>query len=88
LGLYGRRLYLAGIAVTLVFLLGFLSWHTVFDHGGFWPYLEANEHPDRNALLVAADHLRRDGLLLASKLAELSLLAALIGLLRAENDGE
>lgn len=83
-GLPRRPLYLGGIAVTLSFLLGFLLWHTALDHGGFWPYLEANEHPDRNALLVAVDHLRRDGLLLASKLAEIGLLAALVVLYRTD----
>jgi len=83
-GLPRRPLYLGGVAVVLCFLVGFLLWHTALDHGGFWPHLEANEHPDRNALLVATDHLRRDGLLLASKFAELGLLAALLTLYRVD----
>jgi hypothetical protein len=84
-GLYGRPLYLGGVAVALAFLLGFLAWHTVLEHGGFWPYLQANEHPDRNALLVAADHLRTDALLLAAKLAEIALVAALLVLYRVDS---
>ncbi|WP_254838123.1 hypothetical protein [Natronomonas marina] len=83
-GLDRRPLYAGGIVVTLSFLVGFALWHTALDHGGFWPYLEANEHPDRNALLVALDHLRADGLLLASKIAELGLLAALVVLYRVD----
>lgn len=83
-GIDRRPLYLGGIAVTLAFLLGFLAWHTLLDHGGFWPHLEANEHPDRNALLVAVDHLRRDALLLAAKLAEVGLLGALTVLYRVD----
>ncbi len=83
-GIDRRPLYIGGIAVALAFLLGFVAWHTALDHGGFWPHLEANEHPDRNALLVAVDHLRRDGLLLASKLAEAGLLAALLVLYRVD----
>lgn len=83
-GLDRRPLYLGGVAVTLAFLVGFLLWHTALDHGGFWPYLEPNEHPNRHALLVAVDHLRRDGLLLAAKLAELALLGTLVVLLRVD----
>jgi hypothetical protein len=83
-GLPRRPLYLGGVVVVSCFLVGFLLWHTALDHGGFWPHLEANEHPDRNALLVAVDHLRRDALLLASKLAELGLLAALLVLYRVD----
>jgi len=83
-GLDRRPLYLGGAAVTLSLLAGFVLWHTVLEHGGFWPHLQANGHPDRSALLVAADHLRRDPLLLASKLAELGLLAALAVLYRVD----
>lgn len=86
-GIDRRPLYLGGVAVTLAFLIGFLLWHTALDHGGFWPHLQANEHPDRNALLVAFDHLRRDGLLLAAKLSELALLGVLAVLLRVDTDG-
>ena len=85
LGVERRPLYVGGIAVTLSFLVGFLAWHTVLDHGGFWPSLQPNDHPDRHALVVAADHLRRDGLLLAAKLAELALLAALAVLYRLDS---
>ena len=83
-GVDRRPLYLGGIGVALSLLAGFALWHTALEHGGFWPRLEPNAHPDRNALLVAADHLRRDPLLLASKLAELGLLAALGVLYRVD----
>jgi len=83
-GLERRPLYLGGIVVTLAFLFGFLAWHTLLDHGGVWPGLQPNEHADRNALLVAADHLRRDVLALASTLAELGLLVALVVLHRVD----
>lgn len=83
-GIERRPLYLGGILVTLAFLVGFLLWHTVLDHGGFWPHLEPNVHSDRNPLLVAVDHLQRDGLLLASKLAEVALLVTLLVLLRVD----
>ena len=83
-GVDRRPLYLGGAAVALSLLGGFVLWHTVLEHGGFWPRLEPNAHPDRGAALVAVDHLRRDPLLLASKLAELGLLAALCVLYRVD----
>jgi hypothetical protein len=83
-GFAGRGLYLGGVAVTGALLGGFLAWHTVLDHGAFWPHLEANVHGG-NPLVVAAEHLARDPLLLASKPAELALLGALVVLLGAED---
>lgn len=89
-GFAGRTLYLGGIAVTLSFLVGFVAWHTLLDHGAFWPHLEPNAHGG-NPLVVAALHLRDDPLALVSKLAELALLGCLLVLLvaddRAPGDG-
>lgn len=82
-GFAGRRLYLGGVVVTLSFLLGFVAWHTLLDHGAFWPYLEPNAHGG-NPLVVAAQHLLDDPLVLVSKLAELALLGCLAQLLWAE----
>lgn len=79
-GFVGRRLYLGGLAVTLVFLVGFLFWHTLLDHGAFWPHLEPNAHGG-NPLVVAAQHLLDDPLALASKLGEVALLGCLVVLL-------
>lgn len=85
-GFAGRRLYLGGVAVTLAFLVGFLAWHTLFDHGAFWPHLEPNAHGG-NPLVVAAQHLLDDPLVLASKLGELALLGCLLVLLRVDGPG-
>lgn len=82
-GFGGRALYLGGVAVTLCLLVGFVAWHTVFDHGAFWPHLEPNVHGG-NPLVVAAQHLLGDPLVLVSKLAELALLGCLGVLLRAD----
>ncbi|MFQ3320099.1 MAG: hypothetical protein ACI80F_002175 [Natronomonas sp.] len=83
-GFAGRTLYLGGIVVTLAFLGGFLAWHTVFEHGGLWPYLEPNPHADENVLVVIGWHLLADPLVLVSKVTELALLGCLVTLYRAE----
>ena len=82
-GFAGRSLYLGGVVVTLCFLLGFVAWHTLLDHGAFWPHLEPNVHHG-NPLVVAVEHLLGDPLALVSKLAELALLACLAVLLRVD----
>jgi hypothetical protein len=82
-GFAGRALYLGGVAVTLCFVLGFVAWHTVLDHGAFWPYLEPNAHAG-NPLVVAVGHLRGDSLALVTKLSELALLGCLAVLLRVD----
>ena len=76
-GFAGRTLYLGGVVVTLCLLVGFVAWHTLLDHGAFWPYLEPNTHGG-NPLVVAARHLLDDPLVLTSKLAELALLGCLV----------
>lgn len=82
-GFAGRALYLGGGVVTGLFLLGFVVWHTLLDHGAFWPHLEPNVHGG-NPLMVAVEHLLDDPLALVSKLSELALLAVLVTLLRVD----
>lgn len=80
----GPRLYLAGIVVVLPFFVGYGLWHTVFDHGAFWPYIEAHGSHEENPVLVVLAHLRVERLALVSKLAELGLLGCLVALLRVD----
>lgn len=82
-GFAGQALYLGGILVTGLFLVGFVAWHTALDHGAFWPHLEPNVHGG-NPLVVAVEHLLGDPLALASKLAELALLGCLLLLVRVD----
>lgn len=84
-GFAGRRLYLAGIFVVLPFFFGYAAWHTVLDHGAFWPYIEAHGAHDENPLLVVFAHLRVERLALVSKLAELGLLGSLAVLYRTDH---
>lgn len=76
--------YSGGIALMLVFLGGYAAWHTVLEHGAFWPGRHAHGHSDASAVAVVVDHLRADSLELASKLAETALLAVLAALTAIE----
>ncbi len=74
---YRRPLYALGIGLMLTFLLGYAGWHTVFDHGTFWPTIEPTGHTETNPLASISAHLFNDGYALLSKLLELGLLVAL-----------
>lgn len=82
-GLDDRRVYIGGIFVSLAFLVGFALWHTVLDHGAFWPYIHPHGH-EGNPIVVVALHLIDDPLALASKVLEVVLVATLVVLYRAE----
>ncbi|WP_418281313.1 hypothetical protein [Halorubrum sp. DTA98] len=70
-------IYVGGIALMVAFLGGYAAWHTVLDHGAFWPGRHAHGHSDASAIAVVATHLFADRLALASKAAEAALLAVL-----------
>ncbi len=77
-------IYVAGITLMLVFLGGYVAWHTVLDHGAFWPGRHAHGHADASAVAVVVDHLVADGFALASKATEAALLAVLVALTATE----
>lgn len=83
-GFDGKPLYLGGIVVSLAFFLGYGVWHTVLDHGAFWPHIEGHGHHSGNALVVVFEHLLSDSLALASSIAELALLGCLAALYYTE----
>lgn len=83
-GFDGRPLYLGGIAVALAFSLGYAAWHTVLDHGAFWPHIEYRGHTEGHPLAVVLEHLLVERLALLSRLAELALVACLLVLYRTE----
>ena len=78
--------YLATAAVACTFVVGFGVWHTVLDHGAFWPHLSSRGHDTRGPLLVVLDHLLADRLALVSKVAEVGLAVVSMALYRM--DGE
>jgi hypothetical protein len=73
-----RSIYLLGIGLMLAYILGYVSWHTVLEHGAFWPYIEAHGHHDHGILETIGMHLFDDSRELVSKVAELILLSILI----------
>ena len=85
-GITKRPVYLAGIGLMVTYLVGYGAWHTVLDHGGFWPYIEPYGHHEMGTIAVIVDHLRHDWLALASKGAELALLSLLVVLYRLDRE--
>jgi len=70
--------YIGGIVLMLVFLVGYAAWHTVLDHGAFWPGRPAHGgHSDLGPIRLVAAHLQDDSLAFVSKIAETALLAVL-----------
>lgn len=79
-----RPIYLAGIALVLAYLLGYVAWHTVLAHGAFWPWAPGIHHHGQGPVETVLSHLATDPFELASKLAELALLAVLVALYRRD----
>lgn len=65
-----RPAYLAGIAVMVVYVTGYVLWHAT-GHGGFWPYLDGHHHHDMSLIAILYDHLSADRYALAAKILEL-----------------
>ena len=72
-GLFGiprRYLYLAGIVLMGGYLSGYFLWHTVLDHGAFWPYIEGHGHSNVGLTTQIIQHLQNDSIAAVSKIAE------------------
>lgn len=76
-GLYARLVYLVGIGLMLGLVVGYIAWHTVLDHGAFWPHIEAHTHAERGPIELLVVHARDDVVGLTSKILELALAAIL-----------
>lgn len=78
--------YVGGMVLMVVFLGGYVTWHTTLNHGAFWPGRRVPGHTDAgtSAVTVVGGHLLADRLALASKLAETALLAVLAVLTTTE----
>ncbi|APX95983.1 hypothetical protein SAMN05421809_0080 [Natronorubrum daqingense] len=79
-----RHLYALGIGLVLAYLIGYVAWHTVLEHGAFWPHIEAHGHHDQGVLETVVAHLLDDVHALASKTTEVVLLVLLVVLYRRE----
>ena len=84
LGFDPLPIYVAGAALMVVFLGGYVAWHTVLEHGAFWPGREPHGHHDAGVVEVVVDHLSNDTFELVSKLSELALLVVLSALATIE----
>ncbi len=83
-------IYVGGVGLMVTFLGGYVAWHTVLDHGAFWPGRHAHGHHDAGTVEVVIDHLAADTFELVSKASELALLVVLVALIAVElrNRGE
>jgi len=77
-------IYVAGVGLMLTFLGGYVAWHTVLDHGAFWPGRHAHGHHDAGTVEIVIDHLAADVFALVSKLTEFALLVVLVALIVVE----
>ena len=75
-----RPVYLFGTALIGTYLLGYVAWHTVLDHGAFWPHIEPHHHETAGLVESMVDHLQADTIALVSKAAEVVLLLLLLAL--------
>lgn len=81
-GVTRRYIYLLGICLMATYIVGYAAWHTVLDHGAFWPHIEPHHHHDEGFVMVLVDHLRADTIALVSKTGEAILLVLLVILYR------
>ena len=81
-----RPIYLLGIGLMATYLLGFVGWHTILEHGAFWPHIEAHSHAEMGVLETIVSHLQADTIAMVSKAAELFLLSLLAVLYLIDTD--
>ena len=81
-----RPVNLLGIALVGTYLLGYVAWHTVLDHGAFWPHIEPHHHEDGGLVESMIAHLRADTIAMVSKTAEFVLLILLTVLYVVDSD--
>ena len=84
-GLFVRQVYLLGSVLMVTFILGYVAWHTVLDHGSFWPHIHAHSHHEMGILETMWVHLIGDPVAMVSKAHELALLVVLVVLYRTDS---
>jgi len=77
-------IYVGGVGLMITFLGGYVAWHTVLEHGAFWPGRQAHGHHGAGAVEIVIDHLAADAFALVSKVTELVLLVVLVALIAIE----
>ncbi len=77
-GVLERAIYAGGVVLMLALILGYGAWHTILDHGAFWPHIHGHGHTEVGGLELIWLHLREDGIAMVSKLFEVGLLGVLV----------
>ncbi|WP_331233806.1 hypothetical protein [Natronorarus salvus] len=86
LGIRRRPLYAAGACLMVVYVAGYVAWHTVLDHGAFWPHLAGHGHEEVGVAESLGHHLRNDTIASVAKVTELILLVLLSYLLWVDRE--
>lgn len=76
LGVPRKPIYLLGMLLMLTYIFGYIAWHTILEHGGFWPRVTGFSGA-RSPIAEVLHHLRHDMIDLAAKSLELALLVVL-----------
>lgn len=72
-GILVREVYLLGICLMIVFIVGYAAWHSVLAHGDFWPYIESHGHKDLGPVELFVAHALTDTVGIVSKVLEMLL---------------
>lgn len=76
--MYPRVVYGAGILLMIGFVGGYVLWHTVLNHGAFWPHIPETPHTDLGYFEAVWLHLINDPIAMISIFHELALLGLLL----------
>lgn len=72
-GVFVRGVYLAGIGLMAILVVGYAIWHTALGHGSVWPYIEGHAHTDLPWYTLLVAHIQEDTIGAFSKVFELLL---------------
>lgn len=85
-GLLIRPVYLLGILLMVGLILGYAAWHSLLDHGAFWPHIATHGHEGLGPIELLIGHAVDDPLGMLSKVLEFMLAGVLVAL--SQLDGE
>lgn len=75
-------IYVLGVLLVVTYLGGYVAWHTVLDHGAFWPHIHGHAHTDVGFLEGLLLHVNEATIGIVAKCYEIILLILLSFLLR------
>lgn len=77
-----KAVYGLGVLLMVAYIGGYVAWHTVLDHGAFWPHIHGHGHAGIGFVESLLLHATGDTIGLVSKFYEVLLLTLLAILLK------